>query len=270
MIVALDLGNTRVKWAVHPGGTPVADRILGSGAVAPEAIESLPGHWSAWGLPDEVVACSVAGSVAEAAVERMAHSLAVPLRLLRPVAQAGGVSNLYGAPASLGADRWAALVGARARVGPGVPALVVDAGTAMTVDALSADGRFLGGLIVPGHDLMCASLARGTARLPSASGRYVPFPRSTDDAIVSGALQAMAGAILRTRQAMLDAGEGAPALLLTGGSAPLLAPLLEGLAVRQVPLLVLEGVLVLAAEVRSDEAAGGSPEAAQRVAGGTR
>jgi pantothenate kinase type III len=82
-------------------------------------------------------------------------------------------------------------------------ALVVDAGTAMTVDALATDGRFLGGLIVPGYDLMRASLARGTARLPVAAGRFDPFPRTTDDAIVTGALQAMAGAVVRTLEAIL-------------------------------------------------------------------
>lgn len=251
MIVALDLGNTRIKWAVHPGGLPVAGGMLADGALDVASIDTLPGCWSGWGRPDEIAACSVAGCAADAALERLVARLAVPLRRVRPRALAAGVRNLYGKPGSLGADRWAALAGAWAR--GRTAALVVDAGTAMTVDALAADGRFLGGLIVPGYDLMRSSLARGTARLPVAAGSFDPFPRSTDDAIVSGALQAMAGAVSRTRDAMLAAGEPAPRLMLTGGCAPLLQPLLDAFAPLHLPSLVLEGVLVLAHEARMAE-----------------
>ena len=243
MILALDLGNTRVKWALHPGGLPVAGRFIAGGAVDLDDIDSLPERCQPAGPLSRIAACSVAGSAADAAIERLAARLAVPLQRVQPTAIAAGVRNLYGVPGNLGADRWAALVAARARSRGA--ALVVDAGTAMTVDALAADGRFLGGLIVPGYDLMRSALARATARLPVAAGRFDPFPRSTDDAIVTGALQAMAGAVSRTRDALLAAGESAPQLVLTGGSAPLLLPVLEGFAPLHVPSLVLEGVLVL-------------------------
>ncbi len=251
MIVALDIGNTRVKWGLHPGDLPVAGRFLAEGAMAsgtPGALDALPDAWTPWGRPDQIVACSVAGAAADAALDGIGSRLSLPVRRIRPVAEAAGVHNLYGHPASLGADRWAALAGARARTRGA--ALVVDAGTAMTVDALAADGRFLGGLIVPGYDLMCASLARGTARLPVAAGRFDPFPRSTDDAIVTGALQAMAGAVARTRDAMVAAGEAEPQLLLTGGCAPLLREPLSACAPVEVPSLVLEGLLVLVAGTR--------------------
>ncbi|MCE2948713.1 MAG: type III pantothenate kinase [bacterium] len=247
MIVALDLGNTRLKWGLHRGDLPVAGRFLAEGAIVPGepgAIDALPARWSDWGWPEAIVACSVAGSATDAAVDRIAACLSVPVHRIRPVAEAAGVRNLYGQPASLGADRWAALAGARARTHGA--ALVVDAGTAMTVDALAADGRFLGGLIVPGYDLMRASLARGTARLPVATGRFDPFPRSTDDAIVTGALQAMAGAVVRTYDAMVAAGEVAPCLLLTGGCAPLLREPLSAYGPVEAPALVLEGLLMLA------------------------
>jgi type III pantothenate kinase len=217
-------------------------------------IDSLPERCQPAGPPSVVAACSVAGSAADAAIERLAARLAVPLQRVQPTAMAAGVRNLYGVPGNLGADRWAALVAARARSRGA--ALVVDAGTAMTVDALAADGRFLGGLIVPGYDLMRSALARGTARLPVAAGRFDPFPRSTDDAIVTGALQAMAGAVSRTRDAMLAAGESAPQLVLTGGSAPLLLPVLEGFAPLHVPSLVLEGVLVLVQDPGTSAPAG--------------
>ena len=112
--------------------------------------------------------------------------------------------------------------------------------------ALNADGRFLGGLIVPGFDLMRSALAQGTARLPLEEGDYRPLARSTRDAITTGALQALAGAVLRTREAMIEGGHEAPGLLLTGGSAPRLASVLGSHTPLLVPDLVLEGLVTIA------------------------
>jgi type III pantothenate kinase len=257
MILALDIGNTRVKWALHPGGRPVAGRFIAEGVVAADAIDSLPDACGNRAGVRAIISCSVSGSAADAAVERVASRLSVTVRRILPVAMAAGVRNLYQQPGSLGADRWAALAGARARTREA--ALVVDAGTAMTVDALAADGRFLGGLIVPGYELMQAALARGTARLPVAAGRFDPFPRSTDDAIVTGALQAMAGAVTRTLDAMVAAGEAVPRLLLTGGCAPLLLGPLAACRPLHVSALVLEGLLVLADPTADEEHAPALP-----------
>lgn len=248
MIIAVDLGNSRAKWAAHPGDLPVAGRFLADGCAAVDAIAAHAAIWASIGEPSGIVACSVARPEALADLARVASGLSVPMLQIVPRAQAAGVSNLYHEPARLGADRWAALVGARARGHE--PALVVDAGTAMTVDALAADGRFLGGLIVPGFHLMRASLAGGTAQLPLEPGSFDAFPRCTADAIVSGALQALAGTVERMREAMIGAGHGIPRLLLTGGAAPLLEPLLALCLPIVLPQLVLEGALVLAAEER--------------------
>jgi type III pantothenate kinase len=263
LIVALDLGNTRVKWALHPGGQPVAGRFIAEGVVAADAIDALPDAWSNVARVQAIITCSVADCAADAAVDRLAACLSVPVQRIVPVAAAAGVRNLYQQPGSLGADRWAALVAARARAPDA--ALVVDAGTALTVDALAADGRFLGGLIVPGYELMRSALARGTARLPVAAGRFDPFPRCTDDAIVSGALQAMAGAVTRTLDAMVAAGEAAPRLLLTGGSAPLLLAPLAAHRPCHVPSLVLEGLLVLADAAADEYHAQATPCAAAQA-----
>ena len=106
------------------------------------------------------------------------------------------VRNSYEQAGQLGADRWAALIGARAlHRGPVV--VVVMAGTATTVDLLDETGVFLGGLIFPGFDLMRGSLARNTAQLPYADGSYTAQPRRTADAIFSGCLHAQAGAVER-------------------------------------------------------------------------
>ena len=158
---------------------------------------------------------------------------------MRPLATgsatACGVKNGYDTPQQLGADRWAALIGARAlHAGP---AVVVMAGTATTIDALDAQGLFRGGLILPGLALMRAALARNTADLPHAAGHYRAQPTNTDDAIVSGAIHATLGAIERIHATL---GEDA-LCLLSGGAAQELAPQLD-LPFRLIDNLVLEGL----------------------------
>jgi len=250
MILAIDLGNSRLKWAVHPGDLPVAGRFVSAGSVAGAPLDAALTAWSAIDQLREIVVCSVAGTAIEHAIDRVAARLGVPVRPVRARAFGAGVRSLYLDPEQLGADRWAALVGARARSHSA--SLVVDAGTAMTVDALAADGRFLGGVIVAGYDLMRGALARGTARLPHQEGQYRPFAQSTQDAIVTGALQALAGSVERTREAMIAGGHGAPQVLMTGGAAARLAPLLQQFAPVVAPQLVLEGAVTMAIEDRAD------------------
>lgn len=229
MILCLDAGNTRLKW-----GLRAADGWRGQGAVARAAIADLAADLPA--RPARIVACNVAGPAAAAAIETLAARLGAPLAWFRSAAAAGGVVNGYDDPARLGADRWAALLGARAlHAGP---AVVVMAGTATTIDALAADGRFRGGLILPGLDLMGRALAQNTAGLPEARGAWREFPANTDDAIVSGALEATLGAIERMAHRLA----GAEFLvLLSGGAAAALAPHLTP-PLRRVDNLVLEGL----------------------------
>jgi type III pantothenate kinase len=115
----------------------------------------------------------------------------------------------------------------------------------MTVDALSRDGVFLGGCIVPGVALMRAALDRGTARLKSQPGAFYYFPDNTADAIMSGAVNAMAGAIDRMRAYMAETGQGAPLIVLSGGDAALIQPRLNE-KVELADNLVLEGLLEIA------------------------
>jgi type III pantothenate kinase len=154
------------------------------------------------------------------------------------------VRNGYLQPTQLGSDRWAALVAARHLTGGA--ALAVNAGTAVTIDALTQEGKFLGGLIVPGLDLMAAALARGTAELPLAAGVIAQFPGTTADAIASGAMQSVCGAIERMERAMAERGLE-PQILLSGGGARIIRSHL-GRPARLVPNLVLEGLRVIAAE----------------------
>jgi type III pantothenate kinase len=230
MILCLDAGNTRLKWGLWDGAG-----WREQGACAHVAIGELPRSLPV--PPLQIVACNVAGARVAAQIEALGVALAVPLAWFRSSAAAGGVVNGYDNPAQLGADRWAALIGARA-LHAGA-ALVVMAGTATTIDVLDADGVFRGGLILPGLDLMRQALARNTAGLPEACGSYRATPTNTDDAIVSGALQATLGAIERMACRLANSDF---LCLLSGGAAAALAPHLN-LPLRQIDNLVLAGLV---------------------------
>lgn len=238
LILVVDAGNSRIKWALHDG-----TRFIREGWKQRADIDALDGDWKALPAPTRVAIASVAG-------ETVAHSLAAlcarwPLQPLwvSGVGAQCGVVNRYADPAQLGPDRWSALVAAHAQHAG--PCLVVCMGTATTVDALTASGEFLGGIIVPGIDLMHESLAAKTARLGDGRGGYIAFPRGTRDAITSGAIQATCGAVERMRMQMLDAGTAEPEILACGGSAGTLAEHL-GRRVQVQDKLILEGVLRIA------------------------
>jgi len=239
-LLAIDAGNTRIKWGLREGRTWSA---LGSVATAEAA--SLDAALESQGGVERAIACNVAGSDVERELARSCARRGVQLNLVHPGARAAGVTNGYRDPGQLGPDRWAALVAAHASAAG--PKVVATAGTALTVDALSASGEFLGGLIVPGPGLMRRALASGTARLRDTDGRFADFPASTADAITSGAIQACAGAIARVFESLERREHARPVLLLSGGAASEIAPHL-GLAHEVRENLVLEGL------VRLDEA----------------
>jgi type III pantothenate kinase len=236
MIIAIDAGNSRIKWGVFGAGAWQAQGVLATseaGRLAEVAID-----WP----PDALIAvCNVAGDAVAQTLRGVLGQRCAQIRWLRSSAAQCGVTNRYERPEQLGVDRWAALIGARALIGDAC--LVVCAGTATTIDLLDAEGVFQGGVILPGYDLMRQSLAQNTAQLPLAAGHFSEQPRNTMDAIVSGCLLAQAGAIERLYR-QLPAGA---TCLLTGGAAPLLAGQLA-LPVRRVENLVLQGLLRFAHE----------------------
>lgn len=228
MILCLDAGNSRLKYGLFDDG---AWRV--QGALDYAAFDGLAAGLPA--TPTRIVACNVAGEAVRQRIEALAAGLRLPLDWLCSSAAACGVNNAYDEPRQLGADRWAALIGARAMHAG--PAVVVMAGTATTIDALDAGGVFRGGLILPGLSLMRAALAGNTAGLPHASGKFRTLPTNTDDAITSGAIQATLGAIGRMRATL---GDNA-VCLLSGGAAGELAALLDPPR-RRIDNLVLEGL----------------------------
>ncbi len=237
-VLAIDAGNTRVKWGVHDGS-----RWTHQSAIATSRAPELAAEWPKLPAPDTVIISNVAGAaVAAVLAAALAQTGAKPCWITSVRVQCG-VTNGYDDPGQLGCDRWAALIGAWRICGG--PCVVVTAGTAVTVDALTGKGVFSGGLIVPGMELMLRSLATHTAGLSVPRGRYSPFPRNTADAMVTGALDALCGAVERTARRMLESGEAEPHCVLSGGLAPELASRLT-LPLRLVDNLVLEGLLTIA------------------------
>ena len=195
MLLLVDAGNTRIKWAVAHDGAAPGDWIA-SGAVLHAELNHLPASWQAFRITRAIVA-NVAGAKLRDQLQLMIP--ASDVTWFASVPELAGLHNGYRNPAQLGADRFAAAIGARS-LRPAQALVVATCGTATTIDAVSADGRFIGGMIAPGLGLMASSLARNTAQLPQvAPGETLSagFADNTDDAIVAGCLDAQVGAIER-------------------------------------------------------------------------
>jgi len=239
-ILAIDIGNTRIKWGYSEAGGWARQ-----GWVATARAGELAAEFAALPAAERTVISNVAGAVARTQVAAVLHDAAPePLWITSSAAQCG-VSSGYAAPETLGPDRWAALIGAWYLTG--AACVVVNVGTTMTVDALSAEGVFLGGCIVPGATLMRDALARDTANLAVREGVFSYFPDNTGDAIFSGAINALAGAVERMARYLEESAGAAPPVVLSGGGAALIEKRLNVNApVMVVDNLVLEGLLQIA------------------------
>ncbi len=233
MILAVDCGNTRLKWGLNEAGA-----WRRTGAVPLAELAQLEKRWKKL-APDNVVVANVAGAPVRRRLGAIFSRLSLVPVWVEPKRRECGVTNHYGRPAQLGADRWAALVGAWSILRG--PCLVVTAGTATTADVLRGDGTFAGGIILPGLDLMKRSLASNTAGLPHAKGRFSTEPRNTADAIETGCLLAQAGAVERMFAVM----EQGAVCILAGGAAEGIAGYLR-IPVQVVDNLVLEGLVRIA------------------------
>ncbi|MBL8447541.1 MAG: type III pantothenate kinase [Zoogloeaceae bacterium] len=232
MRLVIDAGNTRLKWGVRDG-----DLWLATGVADYDDLPALTRSLAQWPGLTGCFGVNVAGPAAAARIESALQPTGLAPVWLTAQAQGAGVRSRYTRPAQLGADRWAALVGAY-----GLQAgasLVVLAGTATTVDVLDGDGVFQGGLILPGFEMMRRSLAERTAGLGYFEGEAEDLPRNTADAIHAGCVFAQVGAIERMFGQIAATREGC--CLLAGGAAEVIAAKLE-IPFRIVPQLVLEGV----------------------------
>jgi type III pantothenate kinase len=158
-----------------------------------------------------------------------------------------GLSNKYEAPETLGADRWASLVAAFKRYLNQPACLVVNAGTALTIDAIYQNG-FIGGLIVPGFSMMQNALLQNTAAVNPQNGQVKTFPLSTADASASGVLSAIVGAIMMQADKLESYCQDVPTVVMTGGDAAMLMPILTQVFGAKPVLaehLVLEGLYLM-------------------------
>jgi type III pantothenate kinase len=234
-MLLMDAGNSRCKWVWTENGSWQHRGVLEN--ADDKAWLALKGIFSTMPAPGKIMVSNVAG---EAIARRLREVSAiwdcVPEFIVSQAEQCG-VRNGYANAPQLGSDRWAALIAAWHRLQQAC--LVVNCGTATTVDALSSTGAFVGGLILPGVELMQRSLAGSTAQLDVEMGEFCQFPRNTADAIRSGALQATAGAIRQQHQ-LLTGNNGKPcAVLLSGGAAEQVAGLLGDMAVIAEDLVLL-------------------------------
>jgi type III pantothenate kinase len=237
-IFAIDAGNTRIKWGVHDGAAWRA-----TGAVETAKAGKLAAVLERAAPRGKAIASNVAGPKVKAAITAACKAAGLRVTFVRSAAAQLGVTNGYRTASQLGTDRWVALIAAHhARRGH---KLVVNAGTALTVDAITDDGRFLGGLIVPGPALMRRSLDRATAALREAQGAVKEFPTSTPEAIATGAIAACAGAVDRLAKSMDAHASPAGLIILSGGAAWEIAPAL-GLPHELHENLVLDGLQLIA------------------------
>jgi type III pantothenate kinase len=257
-LLAIDIGNTRLKWALYAQARPGAP-ALAQGAEFLENIDKLAdGAWAQLDAPRRMLGCCVAADAVKRRVEEQMEELwDIPASWVVSSSAEAGVSNGYDHPTRLGADRWVAMIGARQRVlaaGAARPAVVVMVGTAVTVEALDTQGRFLGGFILPGHGIMLRALESGTAGLHVPTGEVRAFPTNTSDALTSGGTYAIAGAIERMVQHVREHCGAEPARIMTGGAGWKMAPHLS-VGFELVESLIFDGLLVIAAGRAAGEAA---------------
>ncbi len=236
-VLLIDAGNSALKWAMADAHAPSAPhRVPYDDPTLEARLESVLTSSLPPSLPSErapeaqrsVVGSLVASEALRAQIDRAAARAHTPVLWLQAQAQFDNgivrLSNGYSNPEQLGADRWHALLGARL-LHNHVPLVLVQVGTATTLDGISAQGHFVGGEILPGPTLMQTSLARGTARLPPIQGTACAFADNTADAIASGVRDAQLGALQRywRRFVARYAPEGNARLVFTGGGADPLA-----------------------------------------------
>lgn len=208
----LDGGNSQLKWAWVENGTFSEIRR------APyRDLAQLGEEWLQFADEDvKIVGCAVCGSVKKAMVE---EQLTRPVEWLSSMPQALGIRNHYRRPEEHGSDRWFNALGSRRFTQNAC--VVVSCGTAVTTDALTEDNHYLGGTIMPGFHLMKEAMALKTANLNRPIGKVYPFPTTTPNAIASGMMDAVCGALMMMHGRLKDkTGGGKPVdIIITGGGA---------------------------------------------------
>ena len=247
MILAIDAGNSRIKWGIFAQHDAPPTEPEFSGAILNEGFVDAPTVWHGC---TRALLCNVAGDEMGQRISAAVNALGIPLVHFKASLQTCGLKNLYDQPEKLGVDRWAALVAAWQLYQQ--PCVVVSAGTAITIDAVNSDeqggGVFLGGMILPGIRLMQQSLLDATAGVKESMGEWQDFPTNTANAVHTAAITAAAGNVKGMAARLQQRSRVVPLVIISGGDAQLLADcLLETIVmtnkVHIVDNLVLIGLL---------------------------
>lgn len=249
MLLVIDTGNTRTKWAkVQADGTlSTVQATLNTKLVTSVLKQDLASV-------DKVVIANVAGhEVAEQLNDMMPQHLE-PIFMV-PKSEACNVINRYEQVETLGMDRWAAIIAAWHMHKQ--PSLIINAGTAITIDALGKDmitkkGEYLGGSIMPGLQLLFSALAESTANLTSGeAGRIAVFPKKTKDAIQTGCINAIVGAVVLQMKQLEKHCAFLPKVVISGGDAVKIAEALSHHVKRVIVAenLVLQGLALIGEEL---------------------
>ena len=250
MILVVDIGNSRIKWACLKGPSLEA---VGDAVYSPSLVDAL--HVMCKTQSPEiarVMATNVAGRKFESALASVcADYWKISPEFVTPDKKAHGISCAYSDPSKLGADRWVALIVAH-RLDEGVSA-VIDAGTTVTLDVVDADGQHFGGLIMAGPDLVYSALHKETSGIgkidlvPDASSGIQVLGRNTKMAVANGTMLSIASALDRALLAVSAEIQEEPTVYITGGNALILSNWLET-RTRYRTNLVLEGLAFIVAD----------------------
>jgi len=248
MNLLVDIGNARIKWALQDADSWTSGEPLQRKNRAFKDI--VRPAWKDLDAPERVIVSNVAGEDYRKSVQTwIKRRWKVTPDFLPVTAQQCGVSNAYSVPQRLGADRWATLLAVHTHYKG--PAVVIDCGTAITIDAMAADGTHLGGLIVPGMELMVSALtgqAPGITIEEADNQEISLLGRSTEAAVSGGVLYTAIALVERVFMDLQGELGNRTNLLLTGGDATRVLPLL-GSRPEYVPDLVLKGLAVYAEEI---------------------
>lgn len=246
MNLLIDLGNTRLKWAISEGnrltpGAPIANSLL--------SIAKLTHLWQVLETPKRIGLACVGNDRTLALVKKVIAQLwpKTPVRECQSQYSAFGVTNAYQHPQNLGIDRWLALIATHQLYR--TAACIVDCGTAITIDLLAANGLHRGGYICPGLKLMKQSLYKKTQQLPLSNETFHLEPATcTEAAIFGGTLNAALGLISHVMAQQSDA----PELILTGGDAELLAGYMQPTPTIN-PELIFYGLAIVLTDQSSND-----------------
>jgi type III pantothenate kinase len=251
MILVIDVGNTRLKWAW----------LTNTGLSDQQAVvhrDAKAGMWTAalfdtTQRPSRILVSNVAGPEMAKALSKLAKKMFhVEIEFITATQEYHGLTNGYLDPTLLGADRWLALIGAWTKAKGAL--CVVDAGTAVKVDSVDARGQHLGGLIAPGIHMMREALMSKTSDIAKAASSSTPslagvLANNTVGAVSRGAIFALAGMADRAAEVIEQSTGTVPKLLITGGDAGMITGAMRNHG-EIVPDLVLQGLAVIAAQPR--------------------